>query len=84
MSDYTPTTDELREWYVRRDRTGRSSRKEYEAEFDRWLAQERARAKVQVLRDAIEHIDSCGLSAYATNEVVLWLRDVADYWERES
>ena len=37
MSDYTPTTAEMREWHVRGDWSGNRSRKEYEAEFDRWL-----------------------------------------------
>ena len=37
MSDYTPTTEEMREWHVRHDWCGSQSRAQYEAEFDRWL-----------------------------------------------
>ena len=37
MSDYTPTTEEMRERYVRHDWCGSQSRAQYEAEFDRWL-----------------------------------------------
>ena len=37
MTDFTPTTDLMREWYVLADHTGNKSRAEYEAEFDRWL-----------------------------------------------
>ena len=37
MTDYTPTTEEMREWHVRADHAGNKSRSEYEAEFDRWL-----------------------------------------------
>ena len=39
MTDYTPTTEEMREWHVRGDHAGNKSRSEYEAEFDRWLEQ---------------------------------------------
>lgn len=49
-----PTTDEMREWYVRRDRTGRSGRKEYELEFDRWLAQHDREVRAQALEDAAD------------------------------
>ncbi len=39
MSDYTLTTELMREWHVRADHAGSKSRSEYEAEFDRWLEQ---------------------------------------------
>lgn len=40
---YTPTTDEMRWVYVRADRAA-LSREEYEAEFNRWLAEVRREA----------------------------------------
>lgn len=55
---YTPTTEEMREWYVRRDRTGRSSRKEYELEFDAWLAQHDREVRAQALEDVADAIDA--------------------------
>jgi len=44
MSDYTPTTEQMREWHVRADHLGVYSRKQYEAQFDRWLNKVRAEA----------------------------------------
>ena len=54
MSDYTPTTALMREWYVRGDHAGDKSRSVYEAEFDRWLAEVRAdeREKIAQAIDA--------------------------------
>lgn len=90
MNDYTPTTNELREWYVKRDRTGRSSRKEYELEFNRWLAQERAQAKAEALKDVADVFDGrdeAGTGngrAYNSYTVALMLRAHAIEIERAS
>ena len=43
-SEYTPTEADMRERYVRVDRTGKGSRAEYEAEFDRFIAKVKAEA----------------------------------------
>lgn len=42
MSDYTPTTEEIRESYVLMQKCG--AYPEPEAEFDRWLADVKAQA----------------------------------------
>ena len=44
MNNYTPTTEQMHDVYVRADIAGYKPRKEYEAEFDRWLDQVRAEA----------------------------------------
>ena len=52
MSDYTPTTEEVRDeysfhcggWCERCDRSGDVSYLFHEAEFDRWLAEVKAQA----------------------------------------
>ena len=44
MSGYTPTTDEVRHYWVVQGVKRRSRRAERAAEFDRWLAEVRAKA----------------------------------------
>lgn len=78
MSEYTPTTDEMRWVYVRADRAA-LSREEYEAEFDRWLAEyerqmleraERAEQALKRVRELHESVDGdcfeCGESYLPT------------------
>lgn len=35
--EFTPTTEQVRQWYVLFDHSGDKSTEEYEAEFERWL-----------------------------------------------
>lgn len=55
--DYTPTTEEMRWVYVRANRAT-LSRKEYEAEFDRWLAERDAEVAAKALTDAADEFES--------------------------
>ena len=69
MSDYTPTTDEVRDRYAwGRSDVGYVSYDEAEAEFNQWLAAHDAKVKADALRDAAE--------AWA------WMRDRADKIEK--
>ena len=62
MSEYTPTTDEVRKAYVSHEvqelrRRGKDEAHDSEmttAEFDRWLAQVQAEAKSRALEDAAD------------------------------
>lgn len=60
MSEYTPTTEEVRRLYVRhcslRGRTKYPPLEELEAEFDRWLAALIREAKAEALNEAAEHV----------------------------
>jgi ABC-type Zn2+ transport system substrate-binding protein/surface adhesin len=63
MSDYTPTTDEVRADYVRDhtrgydeyqgDQTLTAMQEHYGAEFDSWLAQHDAEVRTAALREAM-------------------------------
>lgn len=70
---YTPTTDEMRWVYVRDDRAA-LSREEYEAEFDRWLAEVERAAAEKALTDAADaHETIAGKYSYGGS----WLRALA-------
>ena len=53
--NYTPTTNEVRQGYAETIDALGGMHLGY-AQFDRWLAQERAKAKAEELRDAAESI----------------------------
>lgn len=55
MSDWTPTTEDVREDY--RDARIMGDR-DPDAEFDRWLAQTIREAKAEALRDAADKLDA--------------------------
>lgn len=59
MSDYTLTTDDLRD-YIRSTskRRGADGTQEMVAEFDRWLAQTIQEAKAEALHDAADKLDA--------------------------
>jgi hypothetical protein len=56
MSDYTPTTDEVRSLYVTGTPPHRVTVPEGNAEFDRWLAQHDAEQQQKGVRLAAEHL----------------------------
>lgn len=62
MSDYTPTTDEVRRWYAepQYERFDRRKRivKQALARFDRWLAQHDAEVAATALREASSRINA--------------------------
>jgi phage terminase Nu1 subunit (DNA packaging protein) len=54
MSEYTPTTDEVRAMYVTGTPPHRVSVPQGNAEFDRWLAQHDAEVAARALRQAAD------------------------------
>lgn len=54
MSDYTPTTEQVRDLYALSDPAGKTWQV-YEAEFDRWLQQVKAEAWEEGFADGVNH-----------------------------
>ena len=65
MSDYTPTTDEVRDAYVDTGwaADGSLSDPRDPDEFDRWLAAHDAEVRAQALREAADELDLPGSTA---------------------
>jgi hypothetical protein len=82
MSDYTPTTDEVRADYVRArnrgydeyqgDQTLTAMQEHYGAEFDRWLAQHDA----QILHD--QAVEVYALSEEMHRRADVWAGEARD------
>ena len=86
MSDYTPTTDEVRDRYAwGRSDVGYVSYDEAEAEFDQWLAEHDAKVKADALRDAAEAWaeDPESVDSETPADTRNWMRDRADKIEKE-
>ena len=61
MSDYTPTTEDVRHAYVSarsEEEFAASYLSQFEPEFDRWLAAHDAEVAAQALRDAADEMEA--------------------------
>lgn len=77
MSDYTPTTDSMREYYVRHDWCGSQSRAQYEAEFDRWLEQHEREVAAKALIDfADAHLDPDNWVLFSIDDAPVTIGDM--------
>lgn len=56
MGEYTPTTDEVRAMYVTSTPPHRVSVSAGNAEFDRWLAAEKAKWQTEVVQEIIDFL----------------------------
>ena len=56
VDEYTPTTDEVREFHWEAVIAAIPSMPDPNAQFDRWYAGERAKAKAEALREAADHL----------------------------
>ena len=87
MSDYTPSTDEVRDRYAwGRSDVGYVSYDEAEAEFNQWLAEHDAKVKADALRDAAEAWaeDPESVDSETPADTRNWMRDRADKIEKEA
>lgn len=80
MSDYTPTTEQVKAFYAPKQHSRHGQHSEA---FDRWLAEEIRKAKADALNEAAdacwegyEHTDNRGVS--------IWLRNRAQQLTEES
>ena len=91
MTEYTPTTEQVREGYVEgMNWTSGNTDAESVAEFDGWLAGTIAEAKAEALREAADVIERLDSDAEMYDEdlkatpVDVWLRTRAEQYKEEN